>query len=123
MSLEELYLKVTNEHLPLKVRQLLPDPMTGYTNPEFSADWRQFEKVGEDQLETVKVILECLKSEYYIRSIKHNFFVGFNPSGLVKHLPRLPRMRGASKNLGWICSSDFMESQLAKCNCFSTEVC
>lgn len=55
MSLEELYMKVTNDHLPLGVRQLLPNPIYGYTNSEFSEDWQQFEKVGEDQPETVKV--------------------------------------------------------------------
>lgn len=58
MSLEELYMKVTNEHLPPRVRKLLPDPISGIMDPEpVSSEWRQFAKVGEDQAETVKVRL------------------------------------------------------------------
>jgi hypothetical protein len=58
MSLEEVYLKVTNNHLPPEVGQLLPDPIYGYAYSEFFEDWRQVEKIGEDQLETIKVKLQ-----------------------------------------------------------------
>lgn len=93
MSLEELYLKVTNEHLPEKVRQLLPDPISGYSNPEFTTDWRQFEKVGEDELETVKVRFD---RNIGIHQICKKFFSsGFYPSGLGKLLSRLSGMWGA----------------------------
>ena len=58
MSLEELYIKVTNEHLPPRVRKLLPDPISGMMDPKpVSSEWRQFAKVGEEQPETVKVML------------------------------------------------------------------
>jgi len=56
MSLEELYIKVTNEHLPLWVRKIIPDRLSGILDPKpVSSEWRQFVKVGEDQAETVKV--------------------------------------------------------------------
>lgn len=56
MSLEELYTKVTNEHLPPSVRKLAQDPMAGgLSSVPVTSEWKQFGKVGEDQAETVKV--------------------------------------------------------------------
>ena len=58
MTLEELYLKVTNQHLPVDVRNLLPQlsDVSDATLQSTSASmtWRQFERVGDDPAETVK---------------------------------------------------------------------
>jgi hypothetical protein len=57
MSLDELYIKVTNEHLPPSVRQILRNPTPGIRNlnPFSSTEWSQFANYREDQTETVKV--------------------------------------------------------------------
>jgi len=59
MTLVELYARITNDHLPLRVRQMLPDPLgyqvAGSGDPMAPSEWKQFEKVGEDQTETIKV--------------------------------------------------------------------
>jgi hypothetical protein len=55
MTLEELHLKVTNQHLPISVRNLLPQ-LTGFeggpTPP--TSHWRQFDRAADDSTETIK---------------------------------------------------------------------
>ena len=65
MNLEELYSKVTNQHLPVEVRQLLPDPIGYPYTPGSASEWRQFERVGDDPSETIKDSIHLDWIHYY----------------------------------------------------------
>jgi hypothetical protein len=76
MTLDELYLKVTNQHLPVHVRTMLPQ-LSDVADVSIDADvqpttssWRQFERVGDDPAETIKDsihLVAILKNSFFLR--------------------------------------------------------